>query len=49
MSLVALLGFGTRHGDTQLYVTAGAGYWGPPIQIGATPELTVVEMRVPRN
>jgi predicted MPP superfamily phosphohydrolase len=39
----------SRHGDTQLYVTAGAGYWGPPMRIGARPEVTVVELRSPRN
>ena len=38
----------SRHGDTQLYVTAGAGYWGPPMRIGARPEITVVELRAPR-
>jgi uncharacterized protein len=35
----------SRHGDTQLYVTRGAGYWGPPMRIGARPEVTVVELR----
>jgi predicted MPP superfamily phosphohydrolase len=39
----------SRHGDTQLYVTRGAGYWGPPMRIGARPEVTVVELRPPRN
>ena len=34
----------SRHGDTQLYVTAGAGYWGPPMRIGARPEVTVIEL-----
>jgi uncharacterized protein len=38
----------SRHGDTQLYVTPGAGYWGPPMRIGARPEVTVVELRSPR-
>jgi uncharacterized protein len=38
----------SRHGDTQLYVTSGAGYWGPPMRVGARPELTVVELRSPR-
>lgn len=38
----------SRHGDTQLYVTSGAGYWGPPMRIGARPEVTVVELRSPR-
>jgi predicted MPP superfamily phosphohydrolase len=37
----------SRHGDTQLYVTAGSGYWGPPMRIGARPEVTVVELRAP--
>ncbi len=39
----------SRHGDTQLYVTAGAGYWGPPMRVGARPEVTVVELRSPRG
>ncbi len=37
----------SRHGDTQLYVTSGAGYWGPPMRVGARPEVTVVELRAP--
>ncbi|MGY1811191.1 metallophosphoesterase [Blastococcus sp. SYSU D00820] len=36
-----------RFGDTQLYVTTGAGYWGPPMRIGARPEVAVVELRSP--
>ena len=39
----------SRHGDAQLYVTSGAGYWGPPIRVGARPEVTVVELRAPRG
>jgi len=39
----------SRHGETQLYVTAGAGYWGPPMRVGATPEVTVVELRAARR
>ncbi|WP_347058769.1 metallophosphoesterase [Blastococcus sp. HT6-30] len=39
----------SRHGDTQLYVTTGAGYWGPPMRIGARPEVTVIELRAPRG
>jgi predicted MPP superfamily phosphohydrolase len=38
----------SRHGNTQLYVTSGAGYWGPPMRIGARPEITVVELTAPR-
>jgi predicted MPP superfamily phosphohydrolase len=39
----------SRYGDTQLYVTSGAGYWGPPMRVGARPEVTVVELRSPRG
>ena len=35
----------SRVGDTQLYVTTGAGYWGPPMRIGARPEVCVIELR----
>ncbi|MGY1696901.1 MULTISPECIES: metallophosphoesterase [unclassified Geodermatophilus] len=37
----------SRHGDTQLYVTAGAGNWGPQMRVGARPEVTVIELRAP--
>jgi predicted MPP superfamily phosphohydrolase len=37
----------SRHGETQLYVTSGVGYWGPPMRVGARPEVTVVELRSP--
>jgi uncharacterized protein len=30
---------------TQLYVTNGAGFWGPPIRVGAPPDITLVELR----
>ncbi|MGW9177230.1 metallophosphoesterase [Streptomyces decoyicus] len=33
-----------RYGDTQLYVTRGAGAWGPPVRLGAPPDVTVVEL-----
>jgi predicted MPP superfamily phosphohydrolase len=39
----------SRYGDTQIYVTRGAGYWGPPMRVGARPEVTVVELRSPRT
>ena len=35
----------SMQGDTQLYVTAGAGYWGPPMRVGARPEVTVIELQ----
>jgi len=31
--------------DTWLYVTRGAGFWGPPVRVGAPPDITVVELR----
>lgn len=30
---------------TQLYVTRGAGFWGPPVRIGAPPDITVLTLR----
>lgn len=33
-----------RYGDTQLYVSRGAGAWGPPVRVGAPSEITVVEL-----
>ncbi|WP_222048473.1 metallophosphoesterase [Modestobacter lapidis] len=35
----------SQQGPTQLYVTAGAGYWGPPMRVGARPEVTVIELQ----
>jgi uncharacterized protein len=35
----------SQQGPTQLYVTAGAGNWGPPMRVGARPEVTVIELR----
>ena len=31
-----------QHGDTQIYVNRGTGYWGPPMRLGQRPELTVL-------
>ncbi|WP_419997335.1 metallophosphoesterase [Streptomyces boninensis] len=33
-----------RYGDTQLYVTKGAGAWGPPVRVGVPSDITVVEL-----
>ncbi|GAA2920075.1 metallophosphoesterase [Streptomyces enissocaesilis] len=33
-----------RYGDTQLYVSRGAGAWGPPVRVGAQSDITVVEL-----
>ncbi|MGH3876022.1 MAG: metallophosphoesterase [Actinophytocola sp.] len=31
--------------DTWLYVTRGAGFWGPPVRVGAPPDISVLELR----
>jgi len=31
-------------GGTQLYVNRGTGFWGPPVRVGAPPEITVIEL-----
>ncbi|MFI6955970.1 metallophosphoesterase [Nocardia sp. NPDC050408] len=33
-----------RYGDTQLYVSRGAGAWGPPVRVGAPSDITVIEL-----
>ena len=33
-----------RHGGAQLYVSRGTGYWGPPLRVGAPPEITLLEL-----
>lgn len=30
-----------------VYVTNGAGFWGPPVRVGAPPQVTVIELRTP--
>ncbi|HEX2213873.1 MAG TPA: metallophosphoesterase [Mycobacterium sp.] len=32
-------------GETQLYVTRGAGFWGPPVRVGAPPDITVLSLQ----
>ncbi len=31
-------------GDTQLYVSRGAGFWGPAVRIGAPPDIGVISL-----
>ncbi|AWL40211.1 metallophosphoesterase [Streptomyces sp. SM18] len=38
-----------RYGDTQLYVSRGAGAWGPPVRVGAPSDITVVELASKRT
>ncbi len=33
-----------RYGDTQLYVTRGAGAWGPPTRVAAPSDITVIQL-----
>ncbi len=33
-----------RHGNTLVYVSRGTGYWGPPIRVGAPPEITILRL-----
>jgi predicted MPP superfamily phosphohydrolase len=33
-----------RLGDTQIYVSCGTGYWGPPMRIAAPAEITIIEV-----
>jgi len=37
-----------RYGNTQLFVSSGIGFWGPPMRVGARPEVVVVELHAPR-
>ncbi|HEY9265067.1 MAG TPA: metallophosphoesterase [Mycobacterium sp.] len=40
----ALAGLSTVQG-TQLYVTRGAGFWGPPVRVGAPPDISVLSLQ----
>ncbi len=33
-----------QHENTWIYVSRGTGYWGPPIRLGASSEITVLEL-----
>jgi uncharacterized protein len=39
-------GYGIVDG-VPVYVTDGAGFWGPPVRVGAPPEVTVIDLRTP--
>lgn len=34
-------------GGMPVYVTNGAGFWGPPVRVGAPPDITLIELRTP--
>lgn len=40
-----LLGGLSRHGNTQLYISHGTGYWGPPLRFRAKSEITRLRLR----
>lgn len=35
----------SNFGDTQLYVSRGAGFWGPPVRVGAPPDISVLTLQ----
>jgi len=35
--------------DTKLYITRGAGYWGPPMRILAPSDISVINLKAPAN
>ena len=38
-----------RSGNTWIYVSAGTGYWGPPMRVGTTSEITRIELMPASN
>jgi predicted MPP superfamily phosphohydrolase len=34
-----------QHGPTQLYVSEGTGFWGPPMRLGSRSEITLITLR----
>jgi uncharacterized protein len=38
----------SRVDGTWLYVSRGAGFWGPPVRVGAPPEITILTLRAGR-
>ncbi|WP_225799009.1 metallophosphoesterase [Streptomyces sp. NK15101] len=46
LSNPVLSGLG-RVGDTQVYVTNGTGFFGPPVRVGTAPDISVIELRSP--
>ncbi|MGD8882577.1 MAG: metallophosphoesterase [Desulfobacterales bacterium] len=33
-----------KHADTQIYVSRGTGYWGPPVRLGSPSEITLIKL-----
>jgi predicted MPP superfamily phosphohydrolase len=36
-------------GDSKLYVSRGAGTWGPPLRLGSPPEIVHITLRSPKQ
>ena len=34
-------------GETQIYISEGTGFWGPPLRFGSTAEITEITLRAP--
>lgn len=34
-----------KHDKTQIYVSRGTGYWGPPVRVGSPSEITLIKLR----
>lgn len=34
----------SRLGDTQVWTTRGAGFWGPPVRVGAPPDVSIITL-----
>ena len=34
-----------KHGNTQIYVSRGTGYWGPPVRVGSPSEITLIKLK----
>ena len=32
------------HQNTQIYVSRGTGYWGPPVRVGSPSEITLIKL-----
>lgn len=38
-----------RVGDTQVWTSRGAGFWGPPIRVGAPPDISILTLTLTRG
>ena len=36
-----------QRGETKLYLSSGTGFWGPPMRLGTTAEITLITLRSP--